>query len=99
MSRRVAHYKLCPNETGSGIALPQIQWAEAFVTVAETGSIRSAATVMHTSANAVRESIGKLEQHLGESLFERTPGGTRLTAQTKPAAVSRYRKFNGPRLS
>lgn len=51
-----------------------------FVTVADVGSIRRAAEVLHVSASAIDRQILRAEEGLGMPLFERLPSGLRLTA-------------------
>jgi len=52
---------------------------EAFVTIAQAGSFTRAAEELHISQPAVSRRIDLLERELGASLFERVPGGARLT--------------------
>lgn len=51
-----------------------------FIEVAHWGSIRKAAEALHVSASAIDRQILNAEQELGVPLFERLPGGLRLTA-------------------
>ncbi|TBU91965.1 LysR family transcriptional regulator [Phytopseudomonas dryadis] len=51
-----------------------------FIEVAQRGSIRKAAETLHVSASAIDRQILKAEDDLGVKLFERLPGGLRLTA-------------------
>lgn len=51
-----------------------------FIEVAQSGSIRRAAENLHVSASAIDRQILKAEDELGLQLFERLPGGLRLTA-------------------
>ncbi|CAN7602615.1 LysR family transcriptional regulator [Acidovorax sp. LjRoot66] len=51
-----------------------------FLEVARTGSVNQAAQRLHVAASAVSRQLGKLEDSLGVSLFERQPRGMRLTA-------------------
>jgi DNA-binding transcriptional LysR family regulator len=48
--------------------------------VARARSIRKAAEQLHVTASAVNRRIADLEEELGAPLFERRPGGVRLTA-------------------
>ena len=50
-----------------------------FDAVARHGSIRKASEHLHIASSAVNRQILKLEQELGAPLFERLPGGLRLT--------------------
>jgi DNA-binding transcriptional LysR family regulator len=52
---------------------------EAFVTIARAGSFTRAAEELHLSQPAVSRRIDLLERELGSLLFERVPGGARLT--------------------
>jgi DNA-binding transcriptional LysR family regulator len=52
---------------------------EAFVTIATAGSFTRAAEELHISQPAVSRRIDLLERELGAPLFERVPGGARLT--------------------
>lgn len=51
----------------------------AILAVAETGSFRRASTNLEISQSAVTRRIQKIEDALGVSLFERHPGGAKLT--------------------
>lgn len=53
---------------------------QVFVSVATTGSFRSAAERMYTSQPAVSRAIARLERAVGAELLERGPRGARLTA-------------------
>lgn len=60
-----------------------------FVTVVERGTVVDAARVLHRTQAAVSMQIKRLEETLGTLLFERTPGGLRLSengAQLLPHA-------------
>jgi DNA-binding transcriptional LysR family regulator len=50
-----------------------------FREVARSGSIRRAAGVLNVAASALNRQILKLEEELGTPLFDRLPGGMRLT--------------------
>lgn len=50
-----------------------------FLAVAETGSVREAAGMMHISQPAVSRRVIALERHLGVQLFRRSPSGMILT--------------------
>lgn len=52
---------------------------EAFVTVANIGSFTRAAAALHLSQPAISRRIELLERELGAPLYERAPGGARLT--------------------
>jgi DNA-binding transcriptional LysR family regulator len=51
-----------------------------FREAARAGSIRRAAATLHVSASALNRQILNLEQELGTPLFDRLPGGMRLTS-------------------
>ena len=51
----------------------------AFMTVAEEGSITAAASVLGVAQPALSASIRRLENDLGQQLFERLPRGVKLT--------------------
>ncbi|TIR25283.1 MAG: LysR family transcriptional regulator, partial [Mesorhizobium sp.] len=48
-------------------------------TVARLGSLSAAASELNVSASAVSQQIKRTEKQLGQTLFERTPGGLVLT--------------------
>jgi len=52
---------------------------EAFIAVANTGGFTRAAAALHLSQPAVSRRIELLERELGAPLYERIPGGARLT--------------------
>lgn len=52
---------------------------EAFVTIQRTGGFGRAALLLHVSQPAISRRIDLLEHELGAPLFERLPGGIRLT--------------------
>ena len=54
-------------------------WLPAFRIIAEHGQVRQAALVMHVSPSALSRTLRLLEDSLGEPLFDRLPGGLRLT--------------------
>lgn len=51
-----------------------------FAVVARTGSIRRASQELNVASSAISRQIQKLEDSFGQVLFERLPGGLRLTA-------------------
>ncbi|WP_315097818.1 LysR family transcriptional regulator [uncultured Cellulomonas sp.] len=51
-----------------------------FVAIADVGSITRAAHQVGYTQPAVSQHLAALERHVGEVLFERTPGGMRLTS-------------------
>jgi LysR family transcriptional regulator, glycine cleavage system transcriptional activator len=61
--------------------LPNLRGLEAFVTVGEAGSIRTAATRLNLTASAVSRRIAALERDLDASLVVRTPQGISLTRE------------------
>lgn len=54
-----------------------------FVTVAETGSFKHAASQLFVTRQAVGRGISQLEEEMGYPLFERTPSGLNLTRAAK----------------
>ncbi|TCT05498.1 LysR family transcriptional regulator [Aquabacter spiritensis] len=50
-----------------------------FVTVAETGSISAAASMLHVAQSAVSRQMRRLEEDVGGALFKRSIAGTALT--------------------
>ncbi len=61
-------------------SLPPLRAVEAFITIARTGSFSEAAKQLDVSPSALSRRVKTLEEHLGERVFERHHGGTRLTA-------------------
>ncbi|MDM1020113.1 LysR family transcriptional regulator [Acinetobacter sp. VNK23] len=59
--------------------LPFSRFAEYFVVVAKTGSLRKAADQLFISVSAVHRQIMLAEEQLGVALFERLPSGLKLT--------------------
>jgi DNA-binding transcriptional LysR family regulator len=59
-----------------------------FVTVAQSGTVRSAARRLKIDASTVSRRIAALEQGMGVRLFERTGGGLRLTSAGKAVLQS-----------
>jgi DNA-binding transcriptional LysR family regulator len=51
-----------------------------FERVAQSGSVRAAAEVLHVAPSAVSRAVQQLEQELGVALFDRTSRGLHLTA-------------------
>ncbi len=69
-------------ETGIGRGPPRamnLSNLRAFAAVAQTGNITQAARFLHLSQPAVSGQIRALEEELGETLFEHTPVGAKLT--------------------
>ncbi|CAM3225134.1 LysR substrate-binding domain-containing protein [Stackebrandtia soli] len=64
---------------------------QTFISVATTGSFRSAAQRMYTSQPAVSRAIARLERAVGAELLERGPRGARLTAAGAIAAEHAHR--------
>ncbi|MCZ4261073.1 MAG: LysR family transcriptional regulator [Limimaricola soesokkakensis] len=54
-----------------------------FTVVARAGSIRAASEQLHVASSAISRQIQKVEDELGTPLFERLPGGLRLTQAGK----------------
>ncbi|ENX41893.1 LysR family transcriptional regulator [Acinetobacter sp. NIPH 2100] len=61
------------------MALPFSRFADYFMAVAKTGSLRKAADQLFISVSAVHRQIVLAEEELGVSLFERLPNGLKLT--------------------
>lgn len=59
---------------------PFSRFTRYFLEVVRHRSIRQAAEVLHVSASAIDRQILKVEEELGVPLFERLPGGLRLTS-------------------
>ncbi|MCY6411501.1 LysR family transcriptional regulator [Acinetobacter sp. VNH17] len=59
--------------------LPFSRFAEYFIAVAKTGSLRKAADQLYISVSAVHRQIVLAEEQLGVALFERLPSGLKLT--------------------
>ena len=83
--------ELTSSEGIGGIALPDTDSLRAFVSVAQTGSMRAAAVELGTSVPSVQRAIGRLERHVGERLLSRSPRGTRLTALGRAQLVNAQR--------
>lgn len=58
----------------------KLRQLEQFVSLAETGNFRRAAEQLHMAQPPLSVSMRKLEQELDCALFERHPGGVKLTA-------------------
>lgn len=52
--------------------LPQLIWIQAAVQVAVSGSFASAGRELGRHGDAIRQSVGMLEDHLGSKLFDRS---------------------------
>jgi len=61
------------------MALPFSRFANYFIAVAKTGSLRKAADQLFISVSAVHRQIVLAEEELGVALFERLPSGLKLT--------------------
>ncbi|ENX33747.1 hypothetical protein F889_02410 [Acinetobacter colistiniresistens] len=61
------------------MALPFSRFADYFIAVAKTGSLRKAADQLFISVSAVHRQIVLAEEELGVALFERLPNGLKLT--------------------
>lgn len=61
------------------MALPFSRFADYFIAVAKTGSLRKAADQQFISVSAVHRQIVLAEEELGVALFERLPSGLKLT--------------------
>ncbi|MFW8637276.1 LysR family transcriptional regulator [Cribrihabitans pelagius] len=74
----------------------QISAFETFLAIEATGSFHAAAARLHITQTAVSARIKALEERLGTALFERGPGGARLSAagrQFLPHAVQLVRSW------
>jgi DNA-binding transcriptional LysR family regulator len=70
----------CPTvQTQTGNSF-DFRHAQAFLIVAQSGSIAAAASRMHLSPSSLSRIISELEHELEEKLFERLPQGVRLSA-------------------
>ena len=60
-----------------------MEWSDlkVFLALADAGSVRAAAQKLDVSHSTVSRRVGALEQDLGVRLFDRLPGGYRLTAE------------------
>lgn len=56
------------------------RFARYFTEVSKLGSIRKASETLHVSASAIDRQLLQAEEDIGVPLFERIPGGLRLTA-------------------
>ncbi len=70
----------CKNSHGCGALVSFSRFSRYFSEVARLGSIRKASESLHVSASAIDRQILNAEAELGVPLFERLPGGLRLTA-------------------
>lgn len=70
--------------------LPSIRGLEAFVAVAQTGSLSAAASLIGTSLPALSRRLQQLEQEIGLPLLQRLPRGTVLT----PAGERYYKSVS-----
>lgn len=59
--------------------IPFSRFAEYFIAVAKTGSLRKASEQLFISVSAVHRQIALAEEDLGVTLFERLPNGLKLT--------------------
>jgi DNA-binding transcriptional LysR family regulator len=73
---------------------PFSRFSAYFLEVVRQGSLRRAGEVLHVSASAIDRQILQAETALGTALFERLPGGLKLTAagELMLADVKRWRK-------
>lgn len=75
----------------------QIHAIETFLAIEQTGSFHGAAARLNVTQTAISARIRSLETALGTELFERGPGGTRLSAagrQFKPYADQMLRTWD-----
>jgi len=68
-----------PLSTSSRVSRLELRDFELFVGVAEAGGFRRGAIRLRVKQSVISRRIQKLEDLLGVSLFERWPGGSRLT--------------------
>ncbi|HEJ9095957.1 LysR substrate-binding domain-containing protein [Serratia odorifera] len=66
-----------PNKT---LPVPSLRNVQAFIEVADSGSINLAAENLNVTASAVSHQIASLENYLGKKLFSRSSKGVQLTA-------------------
>lgn len=62
------------------MSLPSL-YLDAFLAVAQTQGFSSAASILNITQSALSQRIKNLEEHLGLTLFIRTPNGANLTEQ------------------
>ncbi|MEL6316119.1 MAG: LysR substrate-binding domain-containing protein [Pseudomonadota bacterium] len=60
-------------------ALPPLPALRAFLAAARRERLKDAAAALGVTESAVSHQVRRLEEHLGEALFERRPGGLALT--------------------
>ncbi|WP_347557184.1 LysR family transcriptional regulator [Robbsia sp. KACC 23696] len=77
------------------------RFAKYFAVVSKAGSIRRASETLHVSPSAIDRQLLQAEEDLGVPLFERVPGGLRLTAAGELVAdtLRRWSKDHGRLLS
>jgi LysR family glycine cleavage system transcriptional activator len=66
----------------AGGRLPPLNPLRVFETAARHGSFTRAAAELHVTQGAVSQSVRALEEHLGQSLFDRTADGLQLTLES-----------------
>ncbi|MTH47687.1 LysR family transcriptional regulator [Intestinirhabdus alba] len=62
------------------LPVPSLRNVQAFIEVADTGSLNLAANKLNITASAVSHQIASLENYLGKKLFSRSGKGVQLTA-------------------
>ncbi|EAA7245654.1 LysR family transcriptional regulator [Salmonella enterica] len=68
-----------PTAKNKTLPVPSLRNIQAFIEVADTGSINFAAENLNITASAVSHQIASLENHLGKKLFSRSSKGVLLT--------------------
>jgi len=76
-------------------ALPSMNGFFTFEAAARCGTFARAAAELNVTPAAVSRMIGRLEDHLGASLFERLPGGVTLTEAGRLLFEAISRGFSG----
>ncbi|MBB5686483.1 LysR substrate-binding domain-containing protein [Sphingobium boeckii] len=82
VNKKSEHPVQAPHSAQERLLPANLRWDDlnAFLTVTEIGSLRSAATMLNVSVNTVRARIARLEGSMNEVLLERSPDGVRPTA-------------------
>jgi LysR family glycine cleavage system transcriptional activator len=74
--------------------LPSLPWLRAFEAAARHSSFSAAASELNLTPAAVSHQVRSLEQHLGQTIFERMPRGVRLTEIGKAYLPSVRKAFD-----
>ncbi len=75
--------------------LPSLNGLFTFEAAARCASFARAANELNVTAAAVSRMIGRLEEHVGATLFERLPGGIELTEDGRILYQALSRSFSG----